>query len=60
MPQKRRIHGLADSATPAPHPTATTAGGAIAAATTDKAQIPQRIHEARVAAVKQVSPSCGD
>ncbi|MBX3649398.1 MAG: multifunctional CCA addition/repair protein [Rhodocyclaceae bacterium] len=34
--------------------------GAIAAATTDKAQIPQRIHEARVAAVKQVSPSCGD
>lgn len=31
--------------------------GAIAAATTDKAQIPQRIHEARVAAVKQVSPS---
>ena len=34
--------------------------GAIAAATTDKAQIPQRIHEARVAAVKQISPSCRD
>ena len=34
--------------------------GAIAGAATDKAQIPQRIHEARVDAVKQVSPSCGD
>lgn len=34
--------------------------GAIAGATTDQAQIPQRIHEARVAAVKQISPSCGD
>ncbi len=33
--------------------------GAIAAATTDKAQIPQRIHEARVAAVKR-TPSCAD
>ena len=33
--------------------------GAIAGATADKAQIPQRIHEARVAAVKQVAPSCG-
>ncbi len=33
--------------------------GAIAAATADKAQIPQRIHEARVAAVKWMSPSCG-
>ncbi len=33
--------------------------GAIAAATADKAQLPQRIHEARVAAVKQISPSCG-
>ena len=33
--------------------------GAIAAATDDKAQIPQRIHEARVAAVKR-TPSCAD
>ncbi len=33
--------------------------GAIAGATADKAQIPQRIHEARVAAVKKMSPSCG-
>ena len=33
--------------------------GAIAAATADKAQIAQRIHEARVAALKK-SPSCED
>ncbi len=33
--------------------------GAIATATTDKAQIAQRIHEARVAALKK-SPSCED
>lgn len=33
--------------------------GAIAGAAADKAQIPQRIHEARVAAVKQALPSCG-
>lgn len=33
--------------------------GAIAAATADKAQIAQRIHEARVAAVKR-TPSCAD
>ena len=34
--------------------------GAIAAACADPAQIPQRIHEARVAAVRHASPSCGD
>ena len=33
--------------------------GAIAAATTDKTQIPERIHEARVAAVRQ-APFCTD
>ncbi len=34
--------------------------GAIAAATPDKAQIPGRIHEARVAAVRHAAPSWGD
>ncbi len=34
--------------------------GAIAAGCADRAQIPQRIHEARVAAVRHAPPSCGD
>ncbi|CAG0943886.1 MAG: Multifunctional CCA protein [Rhodocyclaceae bacterium] len=38
----------------------TVDAGAIAAATADKARIPARIHEARVAAVRHASPSCGD